>query len=90
MPVSITLSLIFVFFVSLFSVCPAVHCSSVEGVLSDHMTFRLLSGWPEEFGSMVMLECSAGYYLGAGHRTLRCRANGSWEGAQDLATCKSK
>ncbi|KAF3832537.1 hypothetical protein F7725_026202 [Dissostichus mawsoni] len=57
-----------------------VHCPSTEGTLSDHMTSRLLSGRSAEFGSMVMLECSTGYYLGVGHRTLRCLANGTWEG----------
>ncbi|XP_068442403.1 CUB and sushi domain-containing protein 1a isoform X2 [Clinocottus analis] len=68
--------------------CLPVHCSSTESILSDHMASRLLSGNLGEFGSMVMLECSTGYYLGVGHRTLRCLANGSWEGSDDLATCK--
>ncbi|KAI4829824.1 hypothetical protein KUCAC02_001489, partial [Chaenocephalus aceratus] len=68
--------------------CLPVHCPSTEGTLSDHMTSRLLSGRSAEFGSMVMLECSTGYYLGVGHRTLRCLANGTWEGSDDLATCK--
>lgn len=69
---------------------PAVHCPSIEGFLSDHMTYHLLSGRLGEFGSMVMLECLTGYYLGAGHRTFRCLANGTWEGSDDPATCKSK
>lgn len=69
---------------------PAVHCPSIEGTLSDHMTYSLLAGRSGEFGSMVMLECSTGYYLGVGHRTLRCLANGTWEGSDDPATCKSK
>ncbi len=69
---------------------PAIHCPSVEGILSDHMTYRLLSGRLGEFGSMVMLECSTGYYLGVGHRSLRCLANGTWDGSDDPATCKSK
>ncbi|KAM7406247.1 hypothetical protein PAMP_000635 [Pampus punctatissimus] len=68
--------------------CQAVHCPSIEGTLSDHMTYRLLSGRLGEFGSLVMLECSTGYYLGVGHRTLRCLANGTWEGSDDPATCK--
>lgn len=68
----------------------AIHCSSMEGVLSDHMTYRLLVGRLGEFGSIMMLECSTGYFLGVGHRTLRCRANGTWEGSDDPATCKSK
>lgn len=69
---------------------PAIHCPNIEGILSEHMTHRLLSGRLEEYGSMVMLECSSGYYLGVGHRTLRCLANGTWEGSDDPATCKSK
>lgn len=39
---------------------------------------------------MAMLECSTGYYLGVGHRTFRCLSNGTWEGSDDPATCKSK
>lgn len=68
----------------------AVHCPSIEGTLSEHMTYRLLSGRLGEFGSMTMLECATAYYLGAGHRTLRCLANGTWEGLDAPATCKSK
>uniref|UniRef100_A0A3P9H2P8 CUB and Sushi multiple domains 1 n=1 Tax=Oryzias latipes TaxID=8090 RepID=A0A3P9H2P8_ORYLA len=68
--------------------CLPVHCPSIETILSDHMTFRLLRGILGEFGSMVMLECSSGYYLGAGYRTLHCLANGTWEGSDDPATCK--
>uniref|UniRef100_A0A8C5A117 CUB and Sushi multiple domains 1 n=1 Tax=Gadus morhua TaxID=8049 RepID=A0A8C5A117_GADMO len=69
--------------------CLPVHCPSIENVLTEHMTYRLLSGWLAEFGSMVMLECSPGFYLGVGHRTLRCLANGTWEGSQDAASCKT-
>ncbi|KAM7423965.1 hypothetical protein PAMA_000362 [Pampus argenteus] len=69
--------------------CLSVHCPSIEGALSDHMTYRLLSGRLGEFGSLVMLECSTGYYLGVGHRTLRCLANGTWEGSDGTATCKT-
>ncbi|XP_027870781.1 CUB and sushi domain-containing protein 1 isoform X4 [Xiphophorus couchianus] len=68
--------------------CLPVHCSSIEGVLTEHMTYRLLIGRLGEFGSTVMLECSTGFYLGVGHRTLRCLANGTWEGSDDPATCK--
>lgn len=67
-----------------------MHCPSIDGTLSDHMTYRLLSGRLGDFGSVVMLECSTGYYLSVGHRTLRCLANGTWEGSDDPATCKSK
>ncbi|XP_037549410.1 CUB and sushi domain-containing protein 1 [Nematolebias whitei] len=68
--------------------CLPVHCSSIEGALSDHMTYHLLSSRLGDFGSVVMLECSTGYYLSVGHRTLRCLANGTWEGSDDPATCK--
>ncbi|XP_054625925.1 CUB and sushi domain-containing protein 1-like isoform X1 [Dunckerocampus dactyliophorus] len=68
--------------------CLPIHCTSIEGTLSDHMTYRLLSGMLGEFGSVVMLECLAGYSFGAGHRTLRCLANGTWEGSDGPATCK--
>nr|XP_043886771.1 CUB and sushi domain-containing protein 1-like [Solea senegalensis] len=68
--------------------CLPVHCPSVEGILSEHTTYHLLYGRQGEFGSMVMLECSTGYYLGVGHRTLRCLANGTWEGSDNPATCK--
>ncbi|KAG7257649.1 hypothetical protein CRUP_024968, partial [Coryphaenoides rupestris] len=68
--------------------CLPVHCPSIENVLSEHMTYRLLSGWLAEFGSMVMLECSPGFYLGVGHRTLHCLANGTWDGSEDAASCK--
>ncbi|KAF7212586.1 CUB and sushi domain-containing protein 1 isoform X2 [Nothobranchius furzeri] len=68
--------------------CQPVHCPSMEGILSDHMIYRLLSGNMAEFGSVVMLECSTGFYLSVGHRTLRCLANGTWEGSDDPATCK--
>uniref|UniRef100_A0A8C6KRM5 CUB and Sushi multiple domains 1 n=1 Tax=Nothobranchius furzeri TaxID=105023 RepID=A0A8C6KRM5_NOTFU len=66
--------------------CQPVHCPSMEGILSDHMIYRLLSGNMAEFGSVVMLECSTGFYLSVGHRTLRCLANGTWEGSDDPAT----
>uniref|UniRef100_A0A672FLN5 CUB and Sushi multiple domains 1 n=1 Tax=Salarias fasciatus TaxID=181472 RepID=A0A672FLN5_SALFA len=69
--------------------CLPIHCPSLEGILLDHMTYRLLSGRLGEFSSMVMLECSTGYYLGVGHRTLRCLANGTWEGSDDPAACKT-
>uniref|UniRef100_A0A3Q2ECB7 CUB and Sushi multiple domains 1 n=1 Tax=Cyprinodon variegatus TaxID=28743 RepID=A0A3Q2ECB7_CYPVA len=69
--------------------CLPVHCPNIEDVLSDHMTYRPLTGRLGEFGSSVMLECSAGFYLGVGHRTLRCLANGTWEGSDDPATCKT-
>uniref|UniRef100_I3JDH1 CUB and Sushi multiple domains 1 n=1 Tax=Oreochromis niloticus TaxID=8128 RepID=I3JDH1_ORENI len=68
--------------------CLPVHCPSIGDVLSDHMAYRLISGRLGEFGSVVMLECSTGYYLGAGHRTLRCLANRTWEGSDAPATCK--
>ncbi|XP_023188305.1 CUB and sushi domain-containing protein 1 isoform X4 [Xiphophorus maculatus] len=68
--------------------CLPVRCSSIEGVLTEHMTYRLLVGRLGEFGSTVMLECSTGFYLGVGHRTLRCLANGTWEGSDDPAACK--
>ncbi|KAM4592287.1 CUB and sushi domain-containing protein 1-like [Odontesthes bonariensis] len=68
--------------------CLPVHCPSTEGALSDHMTYRLLSGRLGEFGSVVILQCSVGYYLGVGHRTLRCLANGTWEGSDEPAACK--
>ncbi|CAG5854549.1 unnamed protein product [Menidia menidia] len=68
--------------------CLPMHCPSIDGALSDYMTYRLLSGRLGEFGSVVMLECSVGYYLGVGHRTLRCLANGTWDGSDDPATCK--
>uniref|UniRef100_A0A3Q3NCL8 CUB and Sushi multiple domains 1 n=1 Tax=Mastacembelus armatus TaxID=205130 RepID=A0A3Q3NCL8_9TELE len=68
--------------------CLSVHCPNIEGTLSDHMIYHLLSGQLGEFGSIVMLECAKGYYLGGSHRTLRCLANGTWEGSDDLATCK--
>uniref|UniRef100_A0A669AVD5 CUB and Sushi multiple domains 1 n=1 Tax=Oreochromis niloticus TaxID=8128 RepID=A0A669AVD5_ORENI len=69
--------------------CLPVHCPSIGDVLSDHMAYRLISGRLGEFGSVVMLECSTGYYLGAGHRTLRCLANRTWEGSDAPATCKT-
>ncbi|CAG05694.1 unnamed protein product [Tetraodon nigroviridis] len=69
--------------------CLPIHCSSVEGILSEHMTYRLLTGRLGEFGSVMMLECATGYYLGVGHRTLQCLANGTWEGSDDPATCKT-
>ncbi|XP_068184525.1 CUB and sushi domain-containing protein 1a [Antennarius striatus] len=68
--------------------CLPINCPSIEGTLSDYMTYHLLSGRLGEFGSMVMLGCSTGYYLGLGHRTLRCFANETWEGTDDHATCK--
>uniref|UniRef100_A0AAX7TAH2 CUB and Sushi multiple domains 1 n=1 Tax=Astatotilapia calliptera TaxID=8154 RepID=A0AAX7TAH2_ASTCA len=68
--------------------CLPVHCPSIDDVLSGHMLYRLISGRLGEFGSVVMLECSTGYYLGAGHRTLRCLANRTWEGSDAPATCK--
>uniref|UniRef100_A0AAX7U1R5 CUB and Sushi multiple domains 1 n=1 Tax=Astatotilapia calliptera TaxID=8154 RepID=A0AAX7U1R5_ASTCA len=69
--------------------CLPVHCPSIDDVLSGHMLYRLISGRLGEFGSVVMLECSTGYYLGAGHRTLRCLANRTWEGSDAPATCKT-
>ncbi|KAM6977905.1 CUB and sushi domain-containing protein 1-like [Aplochiton taeniatus] len=67
--------------------CIPVHCPMIEGLLSEQMTWRVLIGQLGEYGSVVMLGCSPGFYLG-GRRTLRCRGNATWEGLEERSTCK--
>ncbi|XP_046885306.1 CUB and sushi domain-containing protein 1-like [Hypomesus transpacificus] len=67
--------------------CLPIQCPSIDSLLSDHMTWRLLSGWLTEFGAQLMLGCAPGYYLG-GRRTIHCQANGTWSGFEERSTCK--
>ncbi|ELK27583.1 CUB and sushi domain-containing protein 1 [Myotis davidii] len=56
---------------------PPVTCPGIEGQLAEHVTWRLVSGAPNEFGTQVVLSCSPGHYL-EGSRLLRCQAYGTW------------
>ncbi|XP_062981165.1 CUB and sushi domain-containing protein 1 [Elgaria multicarinata webbii] len=68
-------------------VCKPVTCPSIEGLLSEHVVWRLISGSVNEFGAQVMLSCSPGYYL-EGQRLMLCKTNGTWSDADESPMCK--
>ncbi|NP_444401.2 CUB and sushi domain-containing protein 1 precursor [Mus musculus] len=67
--------------------CKPVPCPSIEGQLSEHVLWRLVSGSLNEYGAQVLLSCSPGYFL-QGQRLLQCQANGTWSTEEDRPRCK--
>nr|XP_048312083.1 CUB and sushi domain-containing protein 1 [Myodes glareolus] len=67
--------------------CRPVPCPSIEGQLSEHVLWRLVSGSLNEYGAQVLLSCSPGYFL-QGQRLLQCQANGTWNTEEDRPRCK--
>ncbi|EGV97116.1 CUB and sushi domain-containing protein 1 [Cricetulus griseus] len=67
--------------------CKPVPCPSIEGQLSEHVLWRLVSGSLNEYGAQVLLSCSPGYYL-QGQRLLQCQANGTWNADEGRPRCK--
>lgn len=67
----------------------AVPCPSIEGQLSEHVLWRLVSGSLNEYGAQVLLSCSPGYFL-QGQRLLQCQANGTWNTEEDRPRCKGE
>ncbi|XP_036065193.1 CUB and sushi domain-containing protein 1 [Onychomys torridus] len=67
--------------------CKPVPCPSIEGQLSEHVLWRLVSGSLNEYGAQVLLSCSPGYFL-QGQRLLQCQANGTWNTEEDRPRCK--
>ncbi|XP_045432188.1 CUB and sushi domain-containing protein 1 isoform X1 [Pipistrellus kuhlii] len=67
--------------------CKPVTCPAVEAQLSEHVTWRLVAGSPNEFGAQVVLSCSPGHYL-EGARLLRCQANGTWSAGRQRPRCR--
>ncbi|EDM08947.1 rCG43134 [Rattus norvegicus] len=68
--------------------CKPVPCPSIEGQLSEHVLWRLVSGSLNEYGAQVLLSCSPGYFL-QGQRLLQCQANGTWNTEEDRPRCKA-
>ncbi|MEJ1274210.1 hypothetical protein NN561_005090 [Cricetulus griseus] len=68
--------------------CKPVPCPSIEGQLSEHVLWRLVSGSLNEYGAQVLLSCSPGYYL-QGQRLLQCQANGTWNADEGRPRCKA-
>lgn len=68
---------------------PAVTCPGIEAQLSEHVTWRLVSGSPGEYGAQVLLSCSPGYYLEGG-RLVQCQANGAWSLGEDRPRCRGE
>ncbi|XP_051038037.1 CUB and sushi domain-containing protein 1 [Phodopus roborovskii] len=67
--------------------CKPVPCPSIEGQLSEHVLWRLVSGSLNEYGAQVLLSCSPGYFL-QGQRLLQCQANGTWNAEEGRPRCK--
>ncbi|XP_036084876.1 CUB and sushi domain-containing protein 1 isoform X1 [Rousettus aegyptiacus] len=67
--------------------CKPVTCPGIEAQLSEHVTWRLVSGSPGEYGAQVLLSCSPGYYLEGG-RLVQCQANGAWSLGEDRPRCR--
>ncbi|XP_048082182.1 CUB and sushi domain-containing protein 1 [Ursus arctos] len=67
--------------------CKPVTCPSIEAQLSDHVTWRLVSGSLNEYGAQVVLSCSPGYYL-EGPRLVQCQANGTWSVGEERPRCR--
>ncbi|XP_054557111.1 CUB and sushi domain-containing protein 1 [Talpa occidentalis] len=67
--------------------CTPVTCPSVAAQLPEHVTWRLVSGSPDEFGAQVVLSCSPGYAL-EGPRLLRCQADGTWSAGHERPRCR--
>lgn len=68
---------------------PAVTCPGIEAQLSEHVTWRLVSGSLNEYGAQVVLSCSPGYYL-EGRRLLQCHANGTWSAGEERPRCRGE
>ena len=68
---------------------PAVTCPGIEAQLSEHVTWRLVSGSLNEYGAQVVLSCSPGYYL-EGRRLLQCHANGTWSVGEERPRCRGE
>ncbi|XP_040499110.1 CUB and sushi domain-containing protein 1 [Ursus maritimus] len=67
--------------------CKPVTCPSIEAQLSDHVTWRLVSGSLNDYGAQVVLSCSPGYYL-EGPRLVQCQANGTWSVGEERPRCR--
>ncbi|KAM5312551.1 CUB and sushi domain-containing protein 1 [Glossophaga mutica] len=67
--------------------CKPVTCPGIEAQLSEHVTWRLVSGTLNEFGAQVVLSCSPGYYL-EGSRLVQCRADGTWSTGEGRPRCR--
>ncbi|XP_022426555.1 CUB and sushi domain-containing protein 1 [Delphinapterus leucas] len=67
--------------------CKAVTCPGIEAQLSEHVTWRLVSGSLNEYGTQVVLSCSPGYYL-EGQRLVQCHANGTWSIGAERPRCR--
>lgn len=68
---------------------PAVTCPGIEAQLSEHVTWRLVSGALNEFGAQVVLSCSPGHYL-EGSRLVQCRADGTWSSGEERPRCRGE
>uniref|UniRef100_A0A5G2R948 CUB and Sushi multiple domains 1 n=1 Tax=Sus scrofa TaxID=9823 RepID=A0A5G2R948_PIG len=68
--------------------CKPVTCPGIEAQLSEHVTWRLVSGSLNEYGAQVVLSCSPGYYL-EGQRLVQCFANGTWSAGERAGHCGS-
>ncbi|XP_019508240.1 PREDICTED: CUB and sushi domain-containing protein 1 [Hipposideros armiger] len=67
--------------------CKPVACPGIEAQLSEHVTWRLVSGSLNEYGAQVVLSCSPGYYL-EGSRLVQCQANGTWSTGEGRPRCR--
>lgn len=68
---------------------PAVTCPGIEAQLSEHVTWRLVSGALNEFGAQVVLSCSPGYFL-EGSRLVQCQADGTWSSGEERPRCRGE
>ncbi|XP_070454474.1 CUB and sushi domain-containing protein 1 isoform X2 [Equus przewalskii] len=67
--------------------CKPVTCPGIEAQLSEHVTWRRVSGSLNEYGAQVVLSCNPGYYL-EGRRLVQCQANGTWSVGDERPRCR--
>ncbi|XP_043916396.1 CUB and sushi domain-containing protein 1-like [Protopterus annectens] len=67
--------------------CKPVTCPGTESQLSEHVTWRLISGSLYEYGAKVLLGCHPGFYL-EGPRYMQCTSNATWSGGDEKPICK--
>lgn len=67
----------------------AVTCPGIEAQLSEHVTWRRVSGSLNEYGAQVVLSCNPGYYL-EGRRLVQCQANGTWSVGDERPRCRGE
>uniref|UniRef100_A0A8C4QEE5 CUB and Sushi multiple domains 3 n=1 Tax=Eptatretus burgeri TaxID=7764 RepID=A0A8C4QEE5_EPTBU len=67
-------------------ICTVVTCPSLETFNLEQGEWHMHNGSRGEFGSQVVFNCNAGYFL-KGPAVIRCQANGTWTWGREKAQC---